>query len=62
VTLPGVQKVVGPLAVMAALGTGLTVTVNGAEVPLQEPFDTVTLYVPEAATVMDCVCAPVDQR
>jgi hypothetical protein len=44
VTLPPAQNVVGPLAVMAALGSGLTVTVVAAEVALQAfAFVTVTL-------------------
>jgi hypothetical protein len=43
--------------------TGFEVTTNGAEVAEQPlAFVTVTVYVPAAETVIDCVVAPVDQR
>ncbi len=63
VTLPPWQKVVGPDAVMVGDGLALTVTVTGAEVPLQPaPEVTLTLNVPPAVTVIACVVAPFDQR
>ena len=63
VTLPGAQKVVGPLALIAAAGGGVTVTVTGFDVPEQPaPLPTVTVKVPEPLTTIDCVCAPFDQR
>ena len=44
VTLPPVQKVVGPPAVMVAVGLALTVTTAAADVALQPlAFVTVTL-------------------
>jgi hypothetical protein len=61
VTLPPVQKVTGPLAeIVGALGKGFTVMVDEAVEDVQ-PFPSVTLtvYVPAALTVMDCVVAPV---
>jgi hypothetical protein len=63
VTLPPAQKVVGPSAETAAAGSGDTVTFVAALVALQ-PFASVvaTLYAPLAATVIDCVVAPFDQR
>ena len=36
-TLPPAQKVSGPLAVMVGVGSGLTVTVIGADVPPHGP-------------------------
>ena len=42
VTLPPAQNVVGPPAVIVAVGFGLTVTAVGADVALQLPFVTVT--------------------
>ena len=42
VTLPPAQNVVGPPAVIVAVGIGLTVTTVGAEVALQ-PFAFVTV-------------------
>jgi len=59
--LPG-QTVVGPVIVGVG-GSGLEVTTKAAEVAWQ-PFASVTVTVkePAAATVMDCVVAPVDQR
>jgi len=63
VTPPPEQKVVAPLGVIVAVGSGFTVTVvlAGAEV---HPFASVvvTVYVPLAFTVMAAVVAPVDQR
>lgn len=63
-TEPPVQKVVGPPAVMVGTpGVGFTVTVVAADVATQpDPFPTVTVYDPEAETVMDCVVAPVDHK
>lgn len=43
-TEPPEQNVVGPLAVMVAVGTGLTVTVTGLEVPVH-PLAPVTITV-----------------
>src|SRR6185436_18527608 len=63
VTLLPAQNVVGPPAVIVALGSAFTVTVVGAEVALQPLASvTVTLYEPLALTLMDCVVAPFDQR
>ena len=42
-TLPPWQKVVGPLAVILAVGTGLTVTEVAAEVLTQLPVVTCTV-------------------
>ncbi len=63
VTLPPVQNVVGPLAEMiGALGKGFTVTVADPAVEVQPlPSVIVTVYVPAALTVIDCVVAPVLQ-
>jgi hypothetical protein len=63
VTLPPAQNVVGPLGVMVAVGSGLTVTVweAGADVQLFASV-VVTVYVPLVLTVMAAVVAPVDQR
>jgi len=61
-TLPPAQNVVGPFAVIVALGNELTVTVLGAEVPLHVPLVTVTENVPELLTVIDFVVAPFDHR
>lgn len=56
------QKVVGPPAVIFAAGTGFTVTVVGAEVPVHPPVCvTTTVYVPDVVTFIDCVVAPVLQ-
>ena len=62
-TLPPVQNVVAPPAVIVGVvGNGFTVTVVAAEVAeVQVPLNTLTVYVPEAETVMDCVFAPFDQ-
>jgi len=50
-------------AVIDSAVTGFEVTTNGAEVAEQPlAFVTVTVYVPAAETVIDCVVAPVDQR
>jgi hypothetical protein len=62
VTLLPAQNVVGPLAVMLAIGVLSMVMVWLSE-PLQPlPSVTVTLYVPEVVTLIVCVVAPVDQR
>ncbi len=57
------QKVVGPLAATVGVaGNGLTVIVDEAVDDVQ-PFPSVTLtvYVPELETEIDCVVAPVLQ-
>lgn len=52
----------GPLLDAVTVGSGFTVIVVPAEVAEQPlPFVTVTVYVPDEVTVMDCVVAPVDQ-
>jgi hypothetical protein len=63
VTLPPAQNVVAPLGVIVAVGNGFTVTVWDAGVEVQ-PFASVvvTVYVPDALTVIAAVVAPVDQR
>ena len=44
---PPEQNVVTPLAVIVGVvGTGLTVTIVGAELAVHVPFDTVTVYEP----------------
>ena len=52
---PPEQKVVAPLALMDAVGRGFTVTVVIPDT-LEHPLAlvTLTLYVPEEFTVMDC--------
>ena len=61
VTLPPEQKVVGPPAeIVGIAGNGFTVTVVPTEVAVHVPLLTVTVYVPAAETVIDCVVAPVD--
>jgi len=64
VTEPPAQNVVAPPAVITGVaGAALTVTAVAAEVALQPAaFVTVTLYEPEAVTLIDCVVAPLDQR
>jgi len=62
VTEPPAQNVVGPPAVIAGAGSGLTVTLAGADVALQPAFVTVTVYVPPVETVIDGVVAPFDQE
>ena len=58
-TLPGSQKVSGPLAVIVATGIGLTVTVVAAALLTQPPLCvTATVNDPVELTVMDCVVAP----
>lgn len=61
ITLPPVQKVVGPLAEMVgnAPCTTTVMVLEGVEVQPDEVY--VTEYVPEVETVMDCVVAPFDQ-
>lgn len=62
VTLPPEQNVVGPPAEMVGVaGIGFTVIVVPVEVAEHVPLLTVTVYVPDAETVIDCVVAPVDQ-
>jgi hypothetical protein len=53
------QNVVGPPAVIVAGGSGFAMIVVAAEAE-EQPFAlvTVTLYEPEAVTVIDCVVAP----
>src|SRR2546423_887346 len=60
VTLPPVQKVVGPVGVMVGDGAEVTLTFVAAEAALQ-PFGSVTLTVklPAPVTSIDCVVAPV---
>lgn len=61
-TEPPEQNVVAPPGVIVGVaGGGLTVIVVPALVELQVPFETVTVYVPEVETVIDCVVALVDQ-
>ncbi len=63
VTLPPLQKVVGPDEVIVAVGGGVTLTLFGAELAVQPlPSVTVTLNEPLALTVIDCDEAPFDQR
>ena len=61
VTAPPAQNVVGPDAVIDAVGSEFTVTLVADDVALQ-PFAsvTVTLYEPAAETVIDRVVAPFD--
>ncbi|MNE05539.1 hypothetical protein D3C80_981070 [compost metagenome] len=60
-TEPPAQNVVGPPAVMVGTGgSGLTVTVVAVDVAEQVPPETVTVKVPLAVTVIDCVVAPFD--
>ena len=63
-TEPPAQNVVEPLAdIVGVAGVGFTVTISLAEAfELQPLLVTVTVKVPEAVTVMDCVVAPFDQR
>jgi hypothetical protein len=62
VVLPPAQKAVAP-EIVGVAGSGFAVTTNGADVAWQPPaLVAVTLYVPAAETVIDCVVAPVDQR
>ena len=63
VTLPPAQNVVGPLGVIVAVGSGLTVTVRLAGTDVQPLASVVvTVYVPDVLTVVAAVVAPVDQR
>ncbi|MNE17548.1 hypothetical protein D3C80_1105330 [compost metagenome] len=53
-TEPPEQNVVGPPGVIVGVaGGGFTETLVPALVELHVPFETVTVYVPEAETVMD---------
>ena len=58
VTVPPSQKLSGPLAAIAALGTGLIVIVAGAEVAEQPLLVTVTVLAPADEAVIDDVVAP----
>jgi len=59
VTLPPVQNVVAPPAVMVGVaGFVLTVTVVAAEVDEHPPLVTVTVYDPDAVAEIACVVAP----
>jgi hypothetical protein len=62
VTLPPVQNVTGPPAVIVGVaGIGFTVTVVPADAAEVQPaLVTVTVYVPPVVTVIDWVVAPVD--
>ena len=62
VTEPPSQKVVGPLALIAAEGDGLTVT--GVDADDEQPLALVivTLYVPDAETAIDCELEPFDHE
>jgi hypothetical protein len=63
VTLPPVQKEVGPLGVIVAAVTGVTVTMIGVEVYEQpEAFVATTLYEPLAVTEIDDDVWPLLQR
>jgi len=63
VTLAPSQRIGEPVMLMVVSGSGLTVTVVGAEVALQPlALVTVTLNEPEVVTLIDCVVAPFDQR
>ena len=61
-TLPPSQKLVGPLALIVAEGDGLTVTDVDAEAVQPFALVTVTLYVPDAETVMDWELEPLDHE
>ena len=62
VTVPPAQNVVGPEAVMLAVGAGFTPTLTGAEVAEQPLLSvTVTLNDPLLLTVIDGEVAPLDQ-
>ena len=63
VTLPPLQKVVGPDALIVAAGAGFTVTLVGDDVALHPAASvTVTVNEPVLVTVMDGEVAPFDQR
>jgi hypothetical protein len=60
---PAVIVVAAGCVVIVNATTGFAVTTNGAELAEQPlAFVTVTVYVPAADTVIDCVVSPVDQR
>ena len=63
VTFRPAQKVVGPDAVMVAIGNGLTVTFTAAEVA-EHPFAPVTVTEGElvVVTTIELVVAPVDHN
>ena len=58
---PG-QSAVVPLAVILAVIEFPTVTAVAADVAVQLPLLTVTLYCPALETTIDCEVAPFDQR
>lgn len=60
-TDPPAQKDVGPPGVIVATGFGFTVIVVGALVAIQLPPPTLTVYEPDAETVIEFVVSPVDQ-
>ena len=63
VTLPPLQKVVGPPAEMVAVGFEFTVTAVTVEVAKHPAaLVTVTVKFPVAVTLIDCVVAPVDHN
>ena len=62
VTDPPAQNVIGPLAVMVAVGLFVTVTTVGADVAEQLPLLTVTEYDPAVDTVIDFVVFPFDHK
>ena len=51
-----------PLGAMVAVGAGFTVTATGEETLLHVPLLTVTEYVPDALTVIDCDKEPLLHR
>ena len=62
VTLPPAQKVVGPDAVIVAVGAGVTLTTWLALAEQPPESVTVTLKVPLAFTTIDCVMEPFDHE
>ena len=61
ITESPVQKPVGPLGVIVAVGTTFTVTVTAVALPGQ-PSETVTLCVPVVSIVVVCVVSPLDHE
>lgn len=60
---PAQMDSVVPVTMVGTGGNEFTVTVCGAEVPEEHPFEiTCTKNVPEAFTVIDWVVAPFDQK
>jgi antibiotic biosynthesis monooxygenase (ABM) superfamily enzyme len=63
VTEPPWQNVVAPLAVIVAVGNGLTVTVRALAVVAQPAaFVIVTVFVDVVLATIEAVVAPLDQR